>query len=184
MIQLPGGGAQPGMGRAQLLQSAMQGIRSVGGMGRDNMVQKVPMTNQIGRSNAVSKAAANAAQMLLTRAVTKQSIQGAPQQISEHGLGQNSIMAPAQVSEHGAGQNTDLPGSGASNFAIQRLHQLVQAGLLGGMPQHMSDPADVWRKLSATLGSNPDALQRFLAVIHGHGQPTPNQGTGPYIGTM
>lgn len=164
MIQAPGGPVAPAVNpRTQLLSQIASGMgQKIAAAGRDNMVASPARTDQGGmmlrvprggvvntQSNAVSKAVANAAQMLLTRAVTKNAIQAAP------------------VSEHGAGQVEGGAGSPANNFALQRLHQMVAAGLLAGMPSNMTDPAATWRTLSASMASNPDALQHFLAVIHG-----------------
>lgn len=74
--------------------------------------------------------------------------------------------------------HTDATNPMARAFALQRIGQLVRAGLLGGIPQHMADPTLVWRGLSATLGQNPAALHQFLAA----GAPVPHgaiQITGP-----
>lgn len=120
-------------------------------------------------SAAVGRAAGNAARMMYTRAVTKGAMQAAPD----------------QVSEHGAGQMAGGGGSPDANFALQRLHQMVASGLLGGMPQHMNDPAQVWRTLSQSMGSNPDALKQFLAYLQtgASGVHQQAQQPGPYIGT-
>lgn len=59
---------------------------------------------------------------------------------------------------------TDAQNPAARTFALMRLRQLVRSGLLGGMPQNMTDPTLVWRGLSTGLGANPQALAQFQAA--------------------